>query len=256
MKRLRDEPELFFCNKEASLAAGAAALPYGADTGPRCSDCAGGAGSISTLPRDPYFPFPPEKPQHFAFLACDAMVTSFHSPEKKGRKEKGPPARRKIPVARTPGRVRSPVGASCAATGIFLMAGVTKPLIRRAANTVRRPVSPSRSSVERPIQCAAGKMKKAAHTVRPAPAPGPLTLALAFLIHFDDCIKKNHSSAYTLHSLVCVHPVTCNRGSFTGATPPAHNCKNPKRASQKEADTTFPKCTYTHFSRLASSYMS
>ena len=127
-----------FCNKEASLAAGAAALPYGADTGPRCSDCAGGAGGISTLPRDPYFPFPPEKPQHFAFLACDAMVTSFHSPEKKGRKEKGPPARRKIPVARTPGRVRSPVGASCAATGIFLMAGVTKPLIRRAANTVRR----------------------------------------------------------------------------------------------------------------------
>ena len=138
MKRLRDEPELFFCNKEASLATGAAALPYGADTGPRCSDCAGGAGSISTLPRDPYFPFPPEKPQHFAFLACDAMVTSFHSPEKKGRKEKGPPARRKIPVARTPGRVRSPVCASCAATGIFLMAGVTKPLIRRAANTVRR----------------------------------------------------------------------------------------------------------------------
>ena len=117
-------------------------------------------------------------------------------------------------------------------------------------------VSPSRSSVERPIQCAAGKMKKAAHTVRPAPAPGPLTLARTFLIHFDDCIKKNHSSAYTLHSLVCVHPVTCNRGAFTGATPPAHNCKNPKRASQKEADTTFPKCTYTHFSRLASSYMS
>ena len=69
--------------------------------------------------------------------------------------------------------VRSPDGAPCAATGIFLMAGVTQPLTHRAANTVRRL-----------------KNKKAAHTVRPAPTPGPLTLTLAFPIHFDNRIKE------------------------------------------------------------------
>ena len=147
-KRLRDGPELFFCNKEASLAAGAAALPYGADTGPRCSDCAGGAGGISTLPRDPYFPFPPEKPRYFAFLACDAMVTSFHFP---GR----------------PGKERS----------------------------------------QRKGAAGQAKNKRAAHTIRPAPTPGPLTLALAFLIHSGGRIKG---------SLVCVH------SSLTRLCPPCH----------------------------------
>ena len=67
------------------------------------------------------------------------------------------------------------------------MAGVIKPLACGAANKVRRL-----------------KNKKAAHTVRPAPTPGPLILALTFLIHFNDYIKKNHSSAYTPHSLACV----------------------------------------------------
>ena len=69
--------------------------------------------------------------------------------------------------------VRSPDGASGAATGIFLMAGVIKPLALRAASTVCR-----------------RKNKKAAHTVRPAPTPGPLTPALTFPIHFDDRIKR------------------------------------------------------------------
>ena len=58
--------------------------------------------------------------------------------------------------------VRSPDGASGAATGIFLMAGVIKPLALRAASTV----------------------------CRPAPTPGPLTPALTFPIHFDDRIKR------------------------------------------------------------------
>ena len=69
--------------------------------------------------------------------------------------------------------VRSPIGASCAATGIFLMAGVIKPLALRAASTVCR-----------------RENKKAAHTVRPAPTPGPLTPTLTFPIHFDDRIKR------------------------------------------------------------------
>ena len=69
--------------------------------------------------------------------------------------------------------VRSTDGASGAATGIFLMAGVIKPLALRAASTVCR-----------------RKNKKAAHTVRPAPTPGPLTPALTFPIHFDYRIKR------------------------------------------------------------------
>ena len=69
--------------------------------------------------------------------------------------------------------VRSPDGASCAATGIFLMAGVIQPLTLGAANKVRR-----------------RKNKKAAHTVRPAPTPGPLILALTVPIHFDSPIKE------------------------------------------------------------------
>ena len=70
------------------------------------------------------------------------------------------------------------------------MAGVTKPLACGAANKVRRL-----------------KNKKAAHTVRPAPTPGPLTLAFTFLIHFDDRIKK---------ALACVH------FSLTRLCPPCH----------------------------------
>ena len=62
-----------------------------------------GAGPHTSLPQALHLFFPPGKPRQCAFLACDAMVTSFHSLEKKGHKEKGPPARRKIPVARTPG---------------------------------------------------------------------------------------------------------------------------------------------------------
>ena len=53
------------------------------------------------------------------------------------------------------------------------MAGVTKPLACGAANKVRRL-----------------KNKKAAHTVRPAPTPGPLTLTLTFPIHFGSRIKR------------------------------------------------------------------
>ena len=67
------------------------------------------------------------------------------------------------------------------------MAGVIKPLTRGAASKVRRL-----------------KNKKAAHTVRPAPTPGPLTLALTFLIHFDSPIKRISSSAYTPYLLVCI----------------------------------------------------
>ena len=82
--------------------------------------------------------------------------------------------------------VRSPAGASCDVTGIFLMAGVTKPLTLREASKVRRL-----------------KNKKAAHTIRPAPTPGPLTLAFAFSIHFDNRIKRiTH-----LHTFFAYSPV-------------------------------------------------
>ena len=73
------------------------------------------------------------------------------------------------------------------------MAGVTQPLTHRAANTVRRL-----------------KNKKAAHTVRPAPTPGPLILTLTFPIYFDDPIKRNHSSAPAL-SLVTRRAHLCGR---------------------------------------------
>ena len=147
-------------------------------------------------------------------------------PEKKGRKEKGPPARRKIPVARTPFRsacnslsahfrlerrcrippqqyrLRDAARASCAATGIFLMAGVIKPLTLRAASKVRRL-----------------KNKKTAHTVRPAPTPGPLILALTFSIHSDNPIKRNHSSA----------PAPCGNGGK--AVSPRLRCAPAQEAS-------------------------
>ena len=60
------------------------------------------------------------------------------------------------------------------------MAGVIQPLTLGAANKVRR-----------------RKNKKAAHTVRPAPTPGPLTLALTFPTHSDDRIKKSPACVYS-----------------------------------------------------------
>ena len=47
-----------------------------------------GAGPHTTLPREPYFPFSPWKPRQCAFLACDAMVTSFHFPGRPGKETK------------------------------------------------------------------------------------------------------------------------------------------------------------------------
>ena len=108
--------------------------------------------------------------------------------------------------------VRSPDGASVAVTGIFLMAGVIQPLTRGAASKMRRL-----------------KNKKAAHTVRPAPTPGPLILTLTFPIHFDDRIKR-----ITRLRTHLIHPSVF--------APPAHNGKHPRMASQREADTTFLRC--------------
>ena len=110
------------------------------------------AGTHTSLPRVLHFLFLPGEPRQRAFLACDAMVTSFHFP---GR----------------PGKERS----------------------------------------QRKGAAGQAKNKRAAHTVRPAPTPGPLILALTFLIHFNDYIKKNHSSAYTPHSLACVCTVWAQR---------------------------------------------
>ena len=217
------------------------------------------------------------------------MVTSFHFPGRPGKETKqrkgaagqaknpcrfisglnvGAAFRRNSTGCGTRPGVRSPDGASCAVTGIFLMAGVIKPLTCGAASKVRRL-----------------KNKKAAHTVRPA----PLTLALTFLIHFNDYIKKNHSPAYTLHSLACVYHVTCDRVvSFMGrlymrttvriqgwlpegkptqlhrlrtAVNEVCGSASPDRESPSSkdgpegADTTFLKCTYTHFSCLALPYV-
>ena len=205
--------------------------------------------------------FLPGKPRQCASLAYDAMVTSFHFPGRPGKetkqrneaKKRGrrpgekslPPGRRSaqpvIPCQRISGLnvgatfrrdntgcgtrpvIRSPAGASCAATGVFLMAGVTKPLTVRAANTVRRL-----------------KNKRAAHTVRPAPTPGSLILALTFPIHFDSLIKEFPClRTFPIHS--------------PASSTPTHNGKHPRMASKREADTTFLKCTYTDFSRLISS---
>ena len=67
------------------------------------------------------------------------------------------------------------------------MAGVIKPLTRGAASKVRRL-----------------KNKKAAHTVRPAPTPGPLTLALTFPTHFDSHIKGYFACVHSLFT--CLNP--------------------------------------------------
>ena len=104
------------------------------------------------------------------------------------------------------------------------MAGVIKLLILRAASKVRRL-----------------KNKKAAHTVRPAPTPGQLTLALTFLIHFDDRIKRI-TRLRTAANEVC-RPASPDKESLV--------CKD----GPEGADTTFLKCTYTDFSRLISSCM-
>ena len=94
------------------------------------------------------------------------------------------------------------------------MAGVIKPLTLRAANKVRRL-----------------KNKKAAHTVRPAPTPGPLTLALTFLIHSGGRIKRIiRLRTFNIHP---PEPV-----------PPVHTGKHPRMASQREADTSAPSAYY------------
>ncbi len=137
------------------------------------------AGTHTSLPRVLHFLFLPGEPRQRAFLACDAMVTSFHFP---GR----------------PGKERS----------------------------------------QRKGAAGQAKNKRAAHTVRPAPTPGPLILTLTFPIHFDDHIKRiTRLRTFPIHS--------------PASTPSGHNGKHPRMAP-KGADTTFLKCTYTHFSRLAS----
>ena len=44
----------------------------------------------------------------------------------------------------------------------------------------------------------------AAHTVRPAPTPGPFTLTLTFPIHFGSRIKRISLSAYIPYFPVCI----------------------------------------------------
>ncbi len=77
------------------------------------------------------------------------------------------------------------------------MAGVIKPLALGAASKVR---------------CL--KNKKAAHTIRPAPTPGPLILALTVLIHFDSPIKEfSCLRTFPIHSPASV-PTDRRRLSF------------------------------------------
>ena len=218
-----------------------------------------GAGGTTFAAAGAIFLLSAGKPRQCAAPAYDAMVTSFHFPGRPGKEtkqRKGAAGQAKNPCRPSPGRrsaqpvipcqrisglnvgatfrrdntgcgtrpvIRSPAGASCAATGVFLMAGVTKPLTVRAANTVRRL-----------------KNKRAAHTVRPAPTPGSLILALTFPIHFDSLIKEFPClRTFPIHS--------------PASSTPTHNGKHPRMASKREADTTFLKCTYTDFSRLISS---
>ena len=137
------------------------------------------------------------------------------------------------------------------------MAGVIKPLTVRAANTVRRL-----------------KNKKAAHTVRPAPTPGPLILTLTFPIHFDDHIKRItrlrtspiHSPASAPSGHNGKHPRMAPKGptrphrlrstinKICESASPAIERKA-CRDGPKGADTTFLKYTYTKSSRLASPYV-
>ena len=93
-----------------------------------------------------------------SFLACDAMVTSFHFPGRPGKETK-----------------------------------------------------------QRKGAAGQAKNKRAAHTVRPAPTPGPLILTLTFPIHFDDHIKRiTRLRTFPIHS--------------PASAPSGHNGKHPRMA--------------------------
>ncbi len=152
--------------------------------------------------------------------------------------------------------VRPPAGASCAATGIFLMAGVIKPLTLGAASKVRR-----------------RKTKGGSHRP-PGPDAGPAHSG-SYLSHpFRQSYKKNflvcvHSlftrlHPHRLHIMVSLQgwlpkgkPTQLHRlrtavNEVCGSASPDRESPSSKDGPEG-ADTTFLKCTYTHFSRLASS---
>ena len=105
----------------------------------------------------------------------------------------------------------------------------------------RFPGRPGKERSQRKGAAGQAKNKRAAHTVRPAPTPGPLTLALTFLIHFNDRIKRI-TRLRTLFNHLSVPALSLVTGQFHlwRATSPAHNGKNPRMTSRREADTTAP----------------
>ena len=194
------------------------------------------------------------KPRHSAFLACDTMVTSFlfrGGPEKKRSKEKGPPARRKIPVARTP--FRSACNSLSAHFRLERRCRIP-PQQYRLRDAARRSFS-CRRFLRRHRDFSNGrchpaahlrsgqygappKIKKTAHTVRPAPTPGPLTLTLSVPIHFDSRIKIiSRLRTSLIHS---------------SDSSPSGKRQVSSGDGPKGADTIFLKCEWPNLSRPAS----
>ena len=79
------------------------------------------------------------------------------------------------------------------------------------------PGRPGKERSQRKGAAGQAKNKRAAHTVRPAPTPGPLTLALTFPIHFDSPIKRISRLRTFL-----IYP--------SASAPPAYNSKYPRMA--------------------------
>ena len=79
------------------------------------------------------------------------------------------------------------------------------------------PGRPGKERSQRKGAAGQAKNKRAAHTVRPAPTPGPLILTLTFPIHFDDHIKRiTRLRTSPIHS--------------PASAPSGHNGKHPRMA--------------------------
>ena len=151
-------------------------------------------------------------------------------PEKKGRKEKGPPARRKIPVARTP--FRSACNSLSAHFRLERRCRIP-PQQYRLRDAARRSFS-CRRFLRRHRDFSNGRCHPAAHLRSgqqstpskikggshhpPGPDAGPSTLTLTFPTHSDSRIReKTRLRTYSIHSSAPAPPVYLL--SNTGAAP-------------------------------------
>ena len=140
-------------------------------------------------PRELYFPFSPGEPRQSASLACDAMVTSFpRTPFRSACNSLSAHFRleRRCRIPPQQYRLRDAARRSFSCRRFMRRH-------RDFSNGRCHPAAHLRSGQ----QSTPPKIEEAAHTVRQAPTPGPLTLALTFPTHSDDRIKKSPACVYS-----------------------------------------------------------